>query len=171
MAVRRGGTTETSPSPGVLVQTVLTRVLRWSTRRANRRLLFGRDAEELSQNDVWLLDAVEANGPVRLSDLAFWQGVDKSTITPQVRRLETRGLVERKSSADDRRAALLALTTKGQSVQQRRAATGAALIDKLLQTWPPHDRTEFARLFRLFADQLEAHPVPPDSPPPSSHRR
>jgi DNA-binding MarR family transcriptional regulator len=138
------------------VQAALTRVLRWSARRENRRLLFGQVGEELSPNDVWLLDAVETNGPVRLSDLASWQGVDKSTITPQVRRLEERGLVERRPGGSDRRVALLGITRQGRSVQQRRAAAGAALIDRLLREWPAEDRTAFATLFARFADQLDA---------------
>lgn len=157
MAGRGPKETGTAPTPGALVQTALTRVLRWSARRDNRRLLFGQAAEELSQNDVWLLDAVETNGPVRLSDLASWQGVDKSTITPQVRRLEERGLLERRPGASDRRVTLLGITRHGRSVQQRRARTGAALIDALLREWSAADRTAFATLFARFADQLDTH--------------
>jgi len=144
-------------TPGAHVHLALTRALRWSARRENRRLLFGPAGEELSQNDVWLLDAVESNGPVKLSDLASWQGVDKSTITPQVRRLEERGLLERRSGASDRRVVLLGITRHGRSVQQRRATAGAALIDTLLGAWPAEDRAAFATLFGRFADQLDAH--------------
>jgi DNA-binding MarR family transcriptional regulator len=139
------------------VHTALTRVLRWSARRENRRLLFGPAGEELSQNDVWLLDAVENNGPVKLSDLASWQGVDKSTITPQVRRLEERGLLERRPGSSDRRVALLGITRRGRSLQRRRAAAGAALIDTLLDAWPVEERTAFATLFVRFADQLDTN--------------
>jgi DNA-binding MarR family transcriptional regulator len=138
------------------VHVALTRVLRWSARRENRRLLFGSAGQELSPNDVWLLDAVESNGPVRLSDLASWQGVDKSTITPQVRRLEERGLLERRPGLGDRRVVLLGITQHGRSVQQRRATAGAALIDTVLRTWPAEDRTAFASLFAHFADQLDS---------------
>ena len=126
-------------SAGVPVQAALTRVLRWSGRRGNRRVLFGAMADDLSQNDIWLLDAVEDSGPVRLSDLASWQGVDKSTITPQVRRLESLGLLERQTSPEDRRSVVVALTASGRSVQRHRVAAGAALIDQLLGGWPESD--------------------------------
>jgi DNA-binding MarR family transcriptional regulator len=171
MSDRRAQEWEAALTPGALVHIALTRVLRWSARRENRRLLFGQAGEGLSQNDVWLLDAVDSNGPVRLSDLASWQGVDKSTITPQVRRLEARGLLERRSGASDRRVVLLGITRHGRSVQQRRATAGAALIDTLLHAWPAEDRTAFATLFARFADQLDtqAHLQPgrPDSRPGS----
>src|SRR3954452_25570912 len=90
-----------SPSAGTEVHEALSRVLRWTSRRANRQRLYG-TAAELSQNEVGLLDAVAGAGCVRLSDLATWQGVDKSTITPQVRKLEERGLLSRRADATDR---------------------------------------------------------------------
>lgn len=156
MAQRSNGS---EASAGKVVQAALARVLRWSGRRTNRRILYGAQAEDLSQNEVWLLDAVEGNGPVRLSDLACWQGVDKSTITPQIQRLEQRGLIQRQASAEDRRAVEVALTVAGRSLQQHRAAAGAALIDELLQDWPEQDRQRFADLFARFADRLQAHPA------------
>ena len=120
------------PGQGSQVRESLDRVLRWTSRRANRLRLYGR-AAELSQNEVWLLDAVDSAGQLRLSDLATWQGVDKSTITPQVRKLEGRGLLQRSSDATDRRAVRLVLTPRGRALQKRRAESGAALIDALLQ--------------------------------------
>jgi DNA-binding MarR family transcriptional regulator len=144
----------TTPSPGQQVQGALAKVLRWSSRRANRHRLYGK-AAELSQNEVWLLDAVESAGRARLSDLAVWQGVDKSTITPQVRKLEERGLLRRSVDPGDRRAVLLVLTARGRALQKRRATAGTALIEALLRTWPAEDRDAFAAHFVRFADQLE----------------
>jgi len=112
----------------------------------------------VSPNDVWLLDAVEDNGPVRLSDLASWQGVDKSTITPQVRRLEQRGLLERRTSTSDRRSVMIALSDAGRSLQRHRATAGAALIEELLHDWSQQDRRAFTALFGRFTDRLQAHP-------------
>jgi hypothetical protein len=40
-------------------------------------------------------------GPVRVSELASWQGVDKPTVTPQVHRLEQRGVVSRHGDPAD----------------------------------------------------------------------
>ena len=144
-----------TPTPGVTVQAALARVLRWTSRRANRQRLYGAAAQELSQNEVSLLDAVASTGRVRLTDLAAWQGVDKSTITPQVRKLEERGLVVRSDDSADRRAVLLTITPRGRALQRRRARAGAALINKLLQEWPAEEREAFAVYFTRFADQLD----------------
>ena len=144
-----------TPTPGVTVQAALARVLRWTSRRANRQRLYGAAAQELSQNEVSLLDAVASTGRVRLTDLAAWQGVDKSTITPQVRKLEERGLVVRSDDSADRRAVLLTITPRGRALQRRRAQAGAALINKLLQEWPAEEREAFAVYFTRFADQLD----------------
>jgi DNA-binding MarR family transcriptional regulator len=141
-------------SPGAEVHGALVRVLRWTSRRANRQRLYGK-AAELSPNQVWLLDAMTGAARVRLSDLAAWQGVDKSTITVQVRKLEERGLLQRSADAADRRAALLVLTARGRSLQKRRVETGTALIDALLLQWPIEEREAFATYFHRFADQLD----------------
>ena len=146
---------------GAVAQRALARVLRWTSRRANRELLYGVAAQQLSQNEIWLLDAVAGTGQVRLSDLVAWQGVDKSTITPQVRKLEERGLLQRRADSADRRAVLLTVTPRGRALQKRRAQAGAALIDTLLQEWPAEERKAFAVYFTRFADQLDNHTPQP----------
>jgi DNA-binding MarR family transcriptional regulator len=142
------------PRVGSHIRESLDRVLRWTSRPTNRLRLYG-SAAELSQNEVWLLDAVDSAGQLRLSDLATWQGVDKSTITPQVRKLEQRGLLQRSADSSDRRAARLVLTPQGRALQKRRADAGTALVDAVLQDWPVEDRIAFARLFSRFLDQLD----------------
>ena len=119
--------------------------------------MYGAAAQQLSQNEIWLLDAVAGTEQVRLSDLVAWQGVDKSTITPQVRKLEERGLLQRRADSADRRAVLLTVTPRGRALQKRRAQAGAALIDTLLQEWPAEERNAFAVYFTRFADQLDNH--------------
>ena len=146
---------------GEVAQRALARVLRWTSRRANRQLLYGAAAQQLSQNEIWLLDAVAGTGQVRLSDLVAWQGVDKSTVTPQVRKLEERGLLQRRADSADRRAVLLTVTPRGRALQKRRAQAGAALIDTLLQEWPAEERNAFADYFTRFADQLDNHTPQP----------
>lgn len=151
--------TEPAPTEGVRVDAVLSRVMDWSSRPDNRRRIFG-PAGDLSANDLRLLNAVQADGPMRLSDLAARQGVDKSTITVQVRRLEQRGLLERRTSEVDRRASLLAVSAHGRVLQRQRAATGAAAIDTLLADWTEDERRTFAALFTRFAQQLESVGLP-----------
>lgn len=147
--------TRNGSRPEALVHSALTGVLRWASRPDVQRRLLGPAGADLSPTDTWLLSAIDERGPVRSSDLASWQGVDKSTITPQVRRLETRGLITRQPDAQDRRAALLTITPAGRDIRRRMAAAGSSVIDQLLQDWSQADRATFAALITRFTEQLE----------------
>lgn len=56
---------------------------------------------------------------VLMKDLAERLACDASTLTGIVDRLESRGLVERRSDGRDRRVKVLALTAKGKSVREQ----------------------------------------------------
>lgn len=142
-------------TPGGRVHSAVTRVLRWGSRADVRRQLLGDAGKDLSPTDTWLLGAIQQQGPVRASDLAGWQGVDKSTITPQVRRLEDFDLVSREVDPTDRRAVLLSLTPRGHQVQRRMGSAGASVLDQVLQGWSADDREALAVLITRFAEDLE----------------
>ena len=116
--------------------------------------LLGEAGRELSANDVHLLRTVITQGPVRASDLAGWQGVDKSTISTQVRRLEERDLVVRRPHPADRKAVLFSATTRGRRLRRRMDAAGAALFVELLRGWTDADREALGTLLDRFSRQL-----------------
>jgi DNA-binding MarR family transcriptional regulator len=127
----------------------------WLLGRAeSRAAVLGEAGAALSPVDEHLVRTVLAKGPVRVTDLAVWQGVDKSTITPQVRRLEERGLIKRSADPADRRAVLLSVTAKGRRTCERMDAAAVAFISDALHDWSEKDRTTFASLFGRFADDL-----------------
>ena len=136
------------------VQGAVTRVVRWAGRPDVRVALLGEAGRELSANDVHLLRTVIAQGPVRASDLAGWQGVDKSTISTQVRRLEERDLVVRRPDPADRRAVLFSATTRGRRLRRRMDVAGAALFVELLRGWTDADREALGTLLDRFSRQL-----------------
>src|SRR5690349_20021793 len=134
--------------------------LTWWTSRADvRRRLLGA-VGELSANDAWLVRAIVAAGSVRVSDGARMQGVDKSTISPQLQRLERRGLLERAPDPSDRRAVLLHATDEGRRWQQQFEAAGAEVFAGVLRQWAPDDVATLATLLGRFADQLTIDSVP-----------
>ncbi|MFC7530978.1 MarR family winged helix-turn-helix transcriptional regulator [Actinoplanes sp. GCM10030250] len=141
-------------SPAHRVQEAFTHLLRWAHRGDVRRSLFGAAEAALSTNDITLLRAVTTHGPVRASDLASWQGVDKSTITPQVRRLEDRGLIERQGDPGDKRAALLTATDEGRRQLATLDDQGALLFAQALHDWPAADQHALATLMQRLADGL-----------------
>jgi DNA-binding MarR family transcriptional regulator len=97
---------------------------------------------------------------VRMGDLAAWQGVDKSTVTIQLRRLVDRGLVDREVDPDDRRAVLVRASARGRELQASVTETGARVLAGLLADWPAADRRRFAGLFRRFTAGMGRDPAP-----------
>ncbi|UQU62712.1 MarR family transcriptional regulator [Couchioplanes caeruleus] len=146
-------------SPAGQIHAAFTRLMRWAQRGDVRRLLMGSAAEELSMHDITLLRAISTHGPVRGSDLATWQGVDKSTVTPQVRRLEDRGLVTREGDPGDRRAALLTVTDQGRRRLRETDDSGVVLFERALDGWSDDDRRVLAELMTRLAGELALVPA------------
>ncbi|BCJ49779.1 hypothetical protein Asp14428_12540 [Actinoplanes sp. NBRC 14428] len=154
-------------SPPERVQEAFTELMRWAHRGDVRRALLGSAAQELSTNDITLLRAITTHGPVRASELAARQGVDKSTVTPQIRRLEDRGLVERHGDPGDRRATLLSATDLGRRQLRQMDEVGTHLFERALQGWPDDDRRALATLMQRLAGELAG--VPRESIPRARH--
>jgi len=145
--------------------------LTWWTSRADvRRRLLG-SVGELSANDAWLVRAIVAAGTVRVSEAARMQGEDKSTISPQLQRLERLGLLERAADPSDRRAALLHATEEGRRWQAEFDAAGAGVFAHVLRQWAPEDVAALANLLGRFADQLTLDSLTGDHPAPPAHPR
>jgi DNA-binding MarR family transcriptional regulator len=137
------------------VQEAFTKLMRWAQRGDVRQALIGSAAAQtLSTNDITLLRMIITHGPIRVSDLASWQHVDKSTVTPQVRRLEERGLVARQGDPGDRRAVLLTATDDGLQRLQEMDRVGVRLFEQALDGWSTPDRRALAALMQRFVDEL-----------------
>ncbi|WP_272027675.1 MarR family winged helix-turn-helix transcriptional regulator [Kocuria rosea] len=145
------------PTPGVQVREGVAVLMRWASRSDVRRYVFGPAAAELSPTDAALLEHLIRTGPMRLSDLAGQWGVNKSTMTPQVRRLEDKGLIDRQPDPGDRRATVVGISAEGIELQRRIGAAGAAAFDEILSTWPQQDREALGSLLLRFAYQLGHH--------------
>jgi DNA-binding MarR family transcriptional regulator len=102
-----------------------------------------------------LLGRITDTGPVRLSELADWQEVDRSTMTTQVRRLEALGLVEREADPRDGRAVLVRATRAGATRHRRTKQTAHALYGELLADWSDEDLDAAARAARRLTQTLE----------------
>jgi DNA-binding MarR family transcriptional regulator len=139
---------------GEALESALSTILRWSTRADNRRLLHDATGAALSNTDSWLLERVVAVGPLRMSKLAGWMAVDKSTITTEIRRLEKAGLVSRRADPIDRRAVLITATDEGRVAIERHRQTVQDVYGTLVGKWSEEDRSEFARLLGRFTEEL-----------------
>jgi DNA-binding MarR family transcriptional regulator len=82
----------------------------------------------LSRTAASVLHRLATTGPQRITELADWESVAQPTMTTLVGRLEAQGLVRRSPDPADRRAVLVAVTTRGEeTVELRRRARAVAL--------------------------------------------
>jgi DNA-binding MarR family transcriptional regulator len=130
-------------------------LVRWFTRTDVKRAMLADAAPSLSWTDAWLLGRITDTGPVRLSELADWQEVDRSTMTTQVRRLENLGLVDRDSDPRDGRAVLVSATRAGAARHRRTKQTARRLYQKLLADWSEDDLLAAAQVARRLTETLE----------------
>lgn len=76
-------------------------------------------AFELSPQQMWALKQLDNERPSPMSALAGLLGCDASNVTALVDKLESRGLVERRSADHDRRIKVLVMTSAGIMLRDR----------------------------------------------------
>jgi DNA-binding MarR family transcriptional regulator len=72
---------------------------------------------DLTPAQARLVERLDADHPLPMTELANALCCDASNVTGLVDRLETRGLIERAASPDDRRVKMIALTKAGAVLQ------------------------------------------------------
>jgi len=130
-------------------------LVRWFTRGEVKRSMLATVEPSLSWTDAWLLGRITDTGPVRLSSLAAWQEVDRSTMTTQVRRLENLGLVDRTTDPEDGRAVLVRATRAGAARHRQTKRTARSVYEVLLQDWSAEDLAAAERVARRLTSALE----------------
>lgn len=80
--------------------------------------------------------------------------VDPGTLSASLRRLEARGLVERRRDPADSRRVTIGLTRQGRALDVPRQGTVEAAADALLATASPRDLAAAARVLDRFAELL-----------------
>src|SRR5690349_17026065 len=131
-------------------------LVRWFTRSDVRAAMLADTDPALSATDAWLLGRITDTGPVRLSELADWQEVDRSTMTTQVRRLEEQGLVARAADPRDGRASLVSATRAGARRHRRTKQTARKIYEELLVDWSEDELRQAARVGARLVETFEA---------------
>ncbi|HEX6213767.1 MAG TPA: MarR family transcriptional regulator [Vicinamibacterales bacterium] len=102
---------------------------------------------ELSPAQCHVLTLIEPNRPMPMGELASALSCDASNVTGLVDRLESRGMLQRSPSTQDRRVKVLRLTPLGAKIR-------AALLERMTSTPPAlrrlseADRQALARILR-----------------------
>jgi DNA-binding MarR family transcriptional regulator len=105
-----------------------------------------------------LLVGIERFGPIGVVDLADRAGRDYTTVSRQIAKLESLGLVERRDSAADRRVREAVITPKGRAMTDMVDAARDRIGRAIFQTWDVSDVDELVRLMRKFADAVKEAP-------------
>jgi DNA-binding MarR family transcriptional regulator len=106
-----------------------------------------------------LLVGIERFGPIGVVDLADRVGRDYTTVSRQVAKLESLGLVERQGSAADRRVREAVISPKGKAMTDLVDAARERIGRAIFETWDTHDIDELVRLIRKFADAFGDAPT------------
>ncbi|MDQ0468653.1 MarR family winged helix-turn-helix transcriptional regulator [Labrys wisconsinensis] len=105
-----------------------------------------------------LLVGIERLGPVGVVELADRVGRDHTTVSRQVAKLESLGLVQRRAGAADRRVREAVIAPQGKAMTDRIDAARERLGRAIFATWATEDIDALVRLMRRFADTLVEEP-------------
>ena len=104
---------------------------------------------------------MERFGPIGVVELADRMGRDYTTVSRQVAKFASLGLVDRRDNDDDRRVRD-AVVTPGQATTDRVDAARDRMGRSIFERWSARDIEELARLMRNLADAVKGKP-PVDS--------
>jgi len=113
-------------------------------------------AAELTPSKLRALDLLAEHGGLRVGELAGRVGVDDTTATRLVDRLEATGLAARRSEPADRRATTVELTPAGEKLVAGIAAQRQLFFLDILTALEPGERAELVRLTTKAAEALRA---------------
>ncbi|WP_437842331.1 MarR family winged helix-turn-helix transcriptional regulator [Sorangium sp. So ce1153] len=103
-----------------------------------------------------LLVGIERFGPIGVVELSERAGRDYTTVSRQVAKLESLGLIERRPSPADRRIHEAVITDKGRQITDALDAARQRLAAPILARWSEEDLSDLVRLMRRFVDDLMA---------------
>ena len=128
--------------------------------RLNRRVTQAIGAElkaiGLSIPQFDLVSTLTEREDVTQQELAERLYVTKGNVSGLVDRMVGAGLVERRSSPDDRRSNALHLTGRGRDLAEQGIAAQKAYVARTLGTLPPGDLAELERLVLAWRDRARA---------------
>ena len=109
-----------------------------------------------------LLVVVGRAGPIGVVELAARIGRDYTTVSRQIAKLESLGLIERRGSAADRRIREAIITAKGKAMTDLVDTARDKIGRAIFASWDPRDVDELVRLMRKFADAVKDDPPTDD---------
>jgi MarR family transcriptional regulator, lower aerobic nicotinate degradation pathway regulator len=106
---------------------------------------------DISLTQLRLLGMLRDRSP-SMATIADRLNLDRSSVSGLIDRAERRGLVARRTSAEDARVTLIDLTDTGAALITTLAVTVTARLEELLQKVPAADRIALVRIVELITD-------------------
>ncbi len=110
--------------------------------------------EQVSMVQSHILFEVRRAGNPSMQRVAEELGMDITTFSRQVKTLETKGLVTRQASPDDRRVSLLGLTSEGLQVLEKIDRYMAGRIERIFSGMTPFERETVIRSLGLLNEAV-----------------
>ena len=107
-----------------------------------------------------LLIGIERFGPIGVVELADGVNRDHTTVSRQLAKLESLGLIRRVESADDRRTRRAVVTREGKAMSERIDAARERLFRAIFAEWRRDEVTALTRLMGRFAAAMREKVVP-----------
>lgn len=151
-ATRRHGTVDADPGFdrfGEAWDQFFSAIRRARGRAARKR------AGGLSLSQYHLLAALADCPRLPVGELALAAGVSPPTATRTLDALERAGVVERDSSAEDRRVVTISLTRRGRALLNAKREQVARRRRAVYDSLEPSERAQAERLLRRLADSME----------------
>ena len=104
-----------------------------------------------------LLVGIERAGPIGVVELADRVGRDHTTVSRQVAKLESLGLVARQAGELDRRVREAIVTARGKMMTDALDAARERKAQVVFADWDAKDFDDLVRLMCRFAEDIERH--------------
>jgi DNA-binding MarR family transcriptional regulator len=157
------GTVDAVPAPTLPSNTATGQDLVVALLAVARRLKARLPQGHLDPGMMFVLHQVQANGSLRVSELASCMGLDASTASRHVRNLEDGGYLARTSDPGDRRASRVRVTPRGRGALARAMRARAVVVDRAIADWPDDDRATLATLMTRLAESLDRLHTDPET--------
>jgi DNA-binding MarR family transcriptional regulator len=134
--------------------------LRIAIARVSRRLRPTAAAGAMTPTEVDLLVAIDRHGPLRLSDLAGYAGLNPTMLSRLIPKLEVAGLMRRLVVEGDRRVCRVEITTKGRRLLERIRSERNDSLSRLLSDLDDTDRQTLASavpILEALAERMLEH--------------
>ena len=115
----------------------------------------------LTSPQLWAIKVIAEGAPIKVSELARRMYLHPATVVGILDRLETRELVFRTRSKEDRRVVEIDLTEKGKELLAKSPEVAQGLLVKGLETLPKEKLIQLDEGLKSLVKILDAQEIPP----------